>query len=154
MSLCLKIFDSYFYFLTSGYNRKNIEMNHITSQDYRIALKRLSDLHGSNLEPLRPKRAFGRDITNLHEKKSKNSSIYEKIVPTKLDVKPRAKSLASKKDTRSNLPRRDPLEDYKSDILKFMLKLGKVEKGFEQKEITEKMRQILVDWLVDVHESF
>jgi hypothetical protein len=153
MPLCLNFFDSYFYFLTSS-NRKKREMNHLSSQDYRFALKKLSDLHVSNLEPLRPKRAFGRDITNLHEKKTKNSSIYEKIVPTKLDVKPRAKSLASKKDARNNLPRKDPLEDYKSDILQFMVKLGKIEKGFQQKEITEKMRQILVDWLVDVHESF
>lgn len=35
-----------------------------------------------------------------------------------------------------------------------MAKMQKPESSNEQKQITEKMRQILIDWMVDVHDSF
>ena len=35
-----------------------------------------------------------------------------------------------------------------------MTKLQKPESNNEQKQITEKMRQILIDWMIDVHDSF
>lgn len=38
--------------------------------------------------------------------------------------------------------------------MKFVLKLQKVDPATKQKDVSEKMRQILIDWLVDVHESF
>ena len=38
--------------------------------------------------------------------------------------------------------------------MKFVLKLQKVDPATRQKDVSEKMRQILIDWLVDVHESF
>ena len=35
-----------------------------------------------------------------------------------------------------------------------MTKLQKPESNIDQKQITEKMRQILIDWMIDVHDSF
>ena len=113
-------------------------------------LRRLGDLNFPN-ERQRSKRTFGRDITNI-EKKSKNVSIFDKIIPNKIDVKPRSKSLYGKKEI---LPlKKDSIHEYRSDIMKFMLGLQKVDPSYKQKDVTEKMRQILIDWLVDVHDSF
>lgn len=79
-------------------------MNPLAHHEYR-GLKRLADLNIQN-ERDRCKRVFGRDITNL-DKKTKNVSIYEKIVPNKIDVKPRAKSLHGKKEIPP--PKKDPI---------------------------------------------
>ena len=67
----------------------------------------------------------------------------------KVEPKPRAKSLYGKKD----IPplKKDPIHEYKNEILKFMVGLEKNDPTSKQKEVTEKMRQILIDWLVDVH---
>lgn len=35
-----------------------------------------------------------------------------------------------------------------------MTKIQKSESNIDQKQITEKMRQILIDWMIDVHDSF
>ena len=35
-----------------------------------------------------------------------------------------------------------------------MIGLQKVDPTSKQKDVSEKMRQILIDWMVDVHESF
>ncbi len=57
-------------------------MNPLAHHEYR-GLRRLADLNIQN-ERERSKRMFGRDITNLQKKASKNTSIYEKVVPSKI----------------------------------------------------------------------
>lgn len=57
-------------------------MNPLAHHEYR-GLRRLADLNIQN-ERERSKRMFGRDITNLQKKATKNTSIYEKIVPNKV----------------------------------------------------------------------
>ena len=49
---------------------------------------------------------------------------------------------------------KDAIYEYKQDIIDFMAKLQKSESNIDQKQITEKMRQILIDWMIDVHDSF
>jgi hypothetical protein len=49
---------------------------------------------------------------------------------------------------------RDAIHDYKQDVIDFMVGLEKVEEADIQKNVTEKMRQILIDWMIDVHDSF
>jgi hypothetical protein len=49
---------------------------------------------------------------------------------------------------------KDAIYEYKQEIIDFMTKLQKSESNIDQKQITEKMRQILIDWMIDVHDSF
>ena len=57
-------------------------MNPLGHHEFR-GLKRIADYNIQN-ERERSKRMFGRDITNLQKKSTKNASIYEKIVPNKI----------------------------------------------------------------------
>lgn len=121
-------------------------------------LGRLVDMKAqNNLE--NGKRIFGRDITNLDKRLKKNVSIYEKVpVATKVETKTRSRSLYGHKEVLPNasvmLPARDAIMDYKQEVMDFVVRLQKVEPHDTQKHVTEKMRQILIDWLVDVHDSF
>jgi len=49
---------------------------------------------------------------------------------------------------------KDAIHEYKQEIIDFMTKIQKSESNIDQKQITEKMRQILIDWMIDVHDSF
>jgi hypothetical protein len=49
---------------------------------------------------------------------------------------------------------KDAIYEYKQEIIDFMTKIQKSESNIDQKQITEKMRQILIDWMIDVHDSF
>jgi len=39
-------------------------------------------------------------------------------------------------------------------VIDFMAKLQKSDPQDNQKQVTDKMRQILIDWMIDVHDSF
>jgi hypothetical protein len=52
------------------------------------------------------------------------------------------------------MPAKDAILDYKQEVMDFVVRLQKTEPQDSQKQVTEKMRQILIDWLVDVHDSF
>ena len=119
-------------------------------------LGRLADLKAFNENN---KRFFGRDITNLDKRIKKNVSIYEKLpVATKVETKVRSRSLYGHKEPITNspvmLPSKDAINEYKQDVIDFMAKVQKAEPQESQKQVTEKMRQILIDWMVDVHDSF
>lgn len=132
-------------------------MNHESSNNvsYR-QLGRLAELkvHNEN-----SKRIFGRDITNLDKRLKKNTSIYEKVpVASKPEVKVRSRSLYGHKEALGNssavLPCRDAIGEYRQEVIDFMARIQKAEPQDAQKQVTEKMRQILIDWMVDVHDSF
>lgn len=121
-------------------------------------LGRLADLKvHNNLE--NGKRMFGRDITNLDKRLKKNVSIYEKVpIASKVETKCRSRSLYGHKEIIPNasmmMPAKDAILDYKQEVMDFVVRLQKTEPQDSQKHVTEKMRQILIDWLVDVHDSF
>lgn len=118
---------------------------------------RLAELKAHNENA---KRIFGRDITNnLNKQLKKNVSIYEKVpIATKVEPKLRSRSLYGPKEVLSNgsmmYQAKDAIYEYKQEIIDFMTKLQKSESNIDQKQITEKMRQILIDWMIDVHDSF
>lgn len=123
-------------------------------------LGRLAELKAHNENN---KRFFGRDITNLDKRIKKNVSIYEKLpVATKVETRVRSRSLYGQKDAQSsqslqnstNLAFKDAIHDYKQDVMNFMTKLQKIEPQDIQKNVSDKMRYILVDWMIDVHDSF
>lgn len=123
-------------------------------------LGRLAELKAHNENS---KRFFGRDITNLDKRIKKNVSIYEKLpVATKVENRMRSRSLYGQKDIQSsqssqnsvNSPAKDAIHDYKQEVMNFMAKLQKVEPQDIQKNVSDKMRYILIDWMVDVHDSF
>lgn len=120
-------------------------------QSYR-QLGRLVELRAHNENN---KRIFGRDITNL-EKRVKNASIFEKIpIATKVETKVRSRSLYGRKEVQlPGLPIKDAIHQYKQDVMDFMIAIEKVHPQETQKNVSEKMRQILIDWMIDVHESF
>ena len=117
-------------------------------------LGRLADLKPY---PDHKPRVFGKDITNMERKIKKNASIYEKVPLAKVETKVRSRSMYGRKEgisTIRNSPCKDPIELYKQDILDFMLALQKPEQKDIQSHISDKMRLILIDWLIDVHDSF
>lgn len=118
-------------------------------------LGRLAELKAHNENS---KRIFGRDITNLDKRIKKNVSIYEKVpVASKVETKVRSRSLYGHKEIMNNvsmLPAKDAINEYKQEVIDFMTKMQKAEPQDSQKQVTEKMRQILIDWMVDVHDSF
>lgn len=118
-------------------------------------LGRLAELKAHNENS---KRFFGRDITNLDKRLKKNVSIYEKVpIANKEKVEPRvrSRSLYGHKESSVPLgPSRDALHEYKQEVVEFLARIQKAEPQEAPKQVTEKMRQILVDWLVDVHDSF
>lgn len=120
-------------------------------------LGRLAELKAHNENS---KRFFGRDITNLEKRIKKNASIYEKvpIANTKIETRVRSRSLYGSKerqnDRMAQSPAKDAIHDYKQDVINFMVKLEKLEQPDIQKCVTERMRQILIDWMIDVHDSF
>ena len=129
-------------------------MNLLGNERSYRQLSRLADLKAYNAEN---KRVFGRDITNLEKKLKKNASIYEKVPMAKVEQRIRSQSLYGKKGNSSTVPassRKDAINEYKQEILDFMVKIQKEEQKDIQKNITDKMRYILIDWLVDVHDSF
>lgn len=131
-------------------------MDPSNAMSYR-PLGRLAELKAHNENS---KRFFGRDITNNLEKQrlKKNVSIYEKLPVAKPEARVRSRSLyGSKELTPNNTPNtqsRDAILDYKQDVIDFMAQMQRTEPQDAQKHITEKMRQILIDWMVDVHDSF
>ena len=129
-------------------------MNLLGNERSYRQLSRLADLKAYNAEN---KRVFGRDITNLDKKSKKNVSIYEKVPMAKVEQRVRSQSLYGKKGNTSvvqSSPKKDAINEYKQEIIDFMVKLQKEEQKDIQKNISEKMRFILIDWLVDVHDSF
>jgi hypothetical protein len=79
-------------------------------------------------------------------------------IATKVDPKLISRSLYGPKEVLSNgsmmYQAKDAIYEYKQEIIDFMTKLQKSESNIDQKQITEKMRQILIDWMIDVHDSF
>lgn len=116
-------------------------------------LGRLMELRAHNENS---KRYFGRDITNLEKRVKKNASIFEKVpIATKVETKVRSRSLYARKDIiLPALPSKDSIHQYKQDVLDFMVSIEKEQPQENQKNVSEKMRQILIDWMIDVHESF
>lgn len=92
------------------------------------------------------KRVFGRDITNLDQRRPKAASITEK--PQAPDSRPRALSTA-----RPTEPKQ-ATTDYEADIMGHLLALQRREREEILAAVTGEMRAILIDWLVDVHASF
>ena len=126
-------------------------MNLLGKETSYRQMARLADLklHNDN-----SKRMFGRDITNLQRKSKKNASIYEKVPAAKLETKARSHSVYGRKEKVSPRKSIDAIHEYKQDIIDFMVELQKTEAKEDQLDISIKMRQILIDWIVDVHDSF
>lgn len=126
-----------------------MDINH--NQSYR-QLARLAELKANNDNS---KRFFGRDITNLDKRIKKNTSIYEKLpVVSKVETKCRSRSLYGHKEIVPAVEYKDAIHEYKQDVMDFMARLQKPDPQDNQKLVTEKMRQILIDWMIDVHDSF
>lgn len=71
-----------------------------------------------------------------------------------MESKTRSRSLYGRKELPPQQLHQDAIHEYKQDVLDFMVSQQKQEAQEQQKDITQKMRQILLDWIIDVHDSF
>jgi hypothetical protein len=107
-------------------------------------------LRGNNrsLELPETHRAFGKDITN----------VSKGLCPGNLTKKIISEYHQSEKTTmeEENVERKDPILDYHNEIIRFMQSFSKKEEIMQEEgtDVNDKMRQILIDWMVDVHQSF
>jgi hypothetical protein len=93
------------------------------------------------------KRIFGKDITNVEQRRPKAASISEKSYANQ--ERPRSLSTSLK----AELPK-EATQEYESEILAHMLAVARKDREEVMSQVSAEMRAILVDWLVDVHASF
>ena len=86
------------------------------------------------------KRNFGRDLTNL----CKGAAL-----------EPKKPALSKEKCEPKKAESKDAIHDHHEDIFAYIASFPEqVKKAAKGTEVSDKMRQILIDWMVDVHQSF
>jgi len=93
-------------------------------------------------------RAFGKDITNI-SKGYCPANLTKKIMTQYPES---GKSFIEE----DKLEKKDPIFEYHNDIIRFLQSFSKKVEVMQEEgtDINDKMRQILIDWMVDVHQSF